>query len=70
MRTQILDGPAALESLMARGMPDWQAKQVLSTVRTHGISSFPVNNLRGTMTVTYEDGHFVLGDFRLPEGRK
>lgn len=67
MRTQILKGPAALDSLMARGMPDWQAKRVLSIVRTHGINSFPIDGGYSCMTVTYEDGHFVLGDLRLPK---
>lgn len=69
MRTQILKGPAALESLMARGMPDWQAKNVLTVARTHGFNGVPIDGGYSVMTVSFEDGHFVLGDFRLPKGR-
>ena len=69
MRTQTLKGDAALESLMARGMPDWQAKQVLMTARTYGVNSTPVNGLRSVMTITWEDGVFTLGDFHLPKDR-
>jgi hypothetical protein len=69
MRTQILKGPAAMESLLARGLADWQAKQVLSVARTYGYNGVPIDGGYSVMTVSFEDGHFVLGDFRLPKAR-
>ena len=66
MRTQILDGQAALESLLARGMRDWEARQVLEVARTYKINSVPMQGGYSTMTITWENGRFVFGDFRLP----
>lgn len=62
MSTQVLKGQAALESLVARGMPDWQAKKVLATARLYGLYNFPIDGGYSVMGAKYIEGHFHLGD--------
>lgn len=62
MRTQVLRGEAALEALMAKRLPDWQAKKVLGVARTYGLINFTVNGDRDLMSVKFIDGHYHLGD--------
>lgn len=63
--TKILKGEAALSELMAKGMPDWEAKQVLQTARTYGLNNIPVNGGYSCMSVEYQDGHYTLGPMKL-----
>lgn len=62
MQTQVLKGPPALETLMAKGLPDWQARQVLEVARTYGLVNFTINGDRDLMGVKYIDGHYHLGE--------
>ena len=61
-QTQILEGEAALEALIARNIPDWSARQVLETARTLGVNNVPVDGGRSVLGVRYEDGHYYIGD--------
>jgi hypothetical protein len=62
LATQILKGEAAFDALIARELPDWQARKVLATARQLGVNNIPVDGGRDVLGVRYEGGYFYIGD--------